>query len=368
MVFVLLFIVFIVVVIVLAVISEKKAQESWRQFAGMYGFSAQVRSGSYNISGWFDGVYVHAGTVTRGSGKNRHTYTQFSAMIQAALPYGLTVYQETIFSKMGKFLGGQDIQVGDQQLDEAFVIKGADPGHVQHFVRLPAVRAALFQLLSQHPNFVLEQGRVMVELNGRISDHGRMYGVILSTVQMVQAIHVAVGFAPPPAMPVAQPQQAAAIDLPVAAPARPAPKAAQKPAPKPAAPAPKAGGGPPMPRPDNTPRGDGGDFAVLDKLGDPLLGSTEREALLSRLRGKDLSLPVLVDRVELTSSFDAPEALKDGHTAVGVINGLRAKVAVRFPKARDSDVKGLRRGEAIHALGKVCGYDALFDRILFDAR
>lgn len=354
-----LFLAFFVGIIALGIYQQKKARERWQQFAQTYGLSmVQGGWGSQgHMSGWFDGIYVHIGTVTRGSGKNRHTYTQFQAMLAGGImPAGLQVYQETIFSKVGVFFGGQDIEVGDPQLDAAFIFKGNDPNAVFRLVTIPAVRAALFNLLSRQPNFVLDSNRVLIEKNGMVSDLPTMYATIVACVQMVQVLHGVCGVGAPPApVPVAVP---APVELPVVV----APQVKKVPAPPAAKQAPLPG-----PKPDNTPRGDGGAFGLLDKLADTSLGSTERDTLIAKLQAQPISIPVVIDRVEYTSSFDVPEALKDGRTVLGTVNGLRTKVAVRFGKARERDIVNLRRGEPMTVQARVSSWDALFDRLNADA-
>jgi|GEM_PF-1758089 len=355
-----IFIAFFVGIFAFAIYSHKKAKERWLQFAHTYGLNHTPAGwGSQShMSGWFDGIYVHIGTVTRGSGKNRHTYTQFQAMLAGgAMPYGLQIYQETIFSKVGVFFGGQDIQIGDQQLDAAFVFKGNNPADVHRLVTIPAVRGALFDMLSRQPNFVLDANRVLVEKNGFVSDLAVMYTTLVACVQLVQVLHGICGVGAPPVQAAPAPAMAP-VELPVAA---APPKAAQVPKKS----APKAAQ--PGPKPDNTPRGDGGTFVLFDKLGDNSLGSTERDTLLEKLKARPVSVPVVIDRVDYTSSFDVPENLKDGRTVLGTINGLSTKVAVRFPKSRDRDVVNLRRGEPMTVQARVNSWDALFDRLNVDA-
>lgn len=360
-----LFFAFFIGMIALGIYQTKKAKERWQEFARAYGLTCNVGgwASQSHISGWFDGVYVHIGTVTRGSGKNRHTYTQFQAMLASGImPYGLQVYQETVFSKVGVFFGGQDIQIGDPQLDAAFVFKGNIPNDVHRLVTIPAVKAALLDILARQPGFVLDANRVMVEKHGFVSDLATMYTTLVACVGLVQVLHGVCGVG------VGAPQPAQKV--PERAP-KPAPAAMPAAAPKPAAAAPKPAkqveAPLPGPKPDNTPRSDGGVFFLFDQLGDASLGSMERESLLEKLKGKAVSIPVIVDRVDFTSSFDVPDRLKDGRTVIGTINGIKTKVALRFPKARDRDISNLRRGTPITAQASVSGWDALFDRVIADA-
>jgi hypothetical protein len=45
--------------------------------------------------------------------------------------FRFTIYRKGLFSELGKLLGMQDIEVGDPEFDEAFIIKGNDEGRVQ---------------------------------------------------------------------------------------------------------------------------------------------------------------------------------------------------------------------------------------------
>jgi hypothetical protein len=60
-------------------------------------------------------------------------------------PEGLrfTVYRKSFFSELGKLLGMQDIEVGDPEFDEAFIVKGTDEFKVQELFADPEVRSLL---------------------------------------------------------------------------------------------------------------------------------------------------------------------------------------------------------------------------------
>ena len=60
----------------------------------------------------------------RGSGKNRTTYTRIVTSVNNLTQLSMKVYQETVFSKVGKLLGGQDIQIGNEQFDQRYIIRG----------------------------------------------------------------------------------------------------------------------------------------------------------------------------------------------------------------------------------------------------
>jgi hypothetical protein len=101
----------------------------------------------------------------QSTGQSSITYTR----VQAELPgeHRLQVSQEHLFSKVGKLLGGQDLEIGDLEYDEAYVIRGDDPDWVGR-VLTPEVRdlhrAAPDALLHLH------KGTLTVQRLGRITD------------------------------------------------------------------------------------------------------------------------------------------------------------------------------------------------------
>ena len=61
--------------------------------------------------------------------------------------FRFTIYRKGIFSELGKLLGMQDIEVGDPEFDEAFIIKGNDEFKVRESLRRPP-RSARWSRLS----------------------------------------------------------------------------------------------------------------------------------------------------------------------------------------------------------------------------
>jgi len=93
--------------------------------------------------------YEHLGLSARleyysTGGKHPTYYTRLYFYLPAT-PDSLHIYPERFFSKLGKLLGGQDIQVDDIQFDEKFIIKGNNPTRVRKFLS-PQVRQAIFEL------------------------------------------------------------------------------------------------------------------------------------------------------------------------------------------------------------------------------
>jgi hypothetical protein len=69
-------------------------------------------------------------THTESSGESSTAYTRMRAPYLNPEGFRFTIYRKGFFSGIGKLLGMQDIEVGDPDFDEAFIIKGNDESKV----------------------------------------------------------------------------------------------------------------------------------------------------------------------------------------------------------------------------------------------
>jgi hypothetical protein len=80
-------------------------------------------------------------TYTVSTGKSSVTYTRMRAPYINSEAFRFTIYRKGVFSGLGKMLGMQDIEVGDPEFDEAFIIKGNNEPRVQHLFADKKLRA-----------------------------------------------------------------------------------------------------------------------------------------------------------------------------------------------------------------------------------
>ncbi len=106
--------------------------EVWRQLCEEIGADF-IQGGLWKGSK----VQVHVGpwtitldTHTESSGESSVTYTRMRAPYVNPEGFRFTIYRKGFFSDLGKLLGMQDIEVGDPEFDEAFIIKGNDEPRV----------------------------------------------------------------------------------------------------------------------------------------------------------------------------------------------------------------------------------------------
>jgi len=80
------------------------------------------------------------------------SFTRIRAPFVNPEGFRFTIYRKTFFSDLGKFMGMQDIEVGDPEFDEAFIIKGNDEARV----RILFADARLRKLVQDQPTIRLE--------------------------------------------------------------------------------------------------------------------------------------------------------------------------------------------------------------------
>jgi hypothetical protein len=104
-------------------------------------------------------VQVHAGpwtitldTYTESSGESAATYTRMRVPYVNPEGFRFAIYRAGIFSELGKKLGMQDIEIGDREFDEAFIIKGTDESKVVNLFSDAKIR----QLINDQPTVLLE--------------------------------------------------------------------------------------------------------------------------------------------------------------------------------------------------------------------
>jgi hypothetical protein len=126
--------------------------EVWRQLSREIG-AEFVEGGFWKGSK----VQAHVGpwTVTLDMGTSDEDGESPATRLRAPYlnPEGFrfTLYRKGVFSDLGKLLGMQDIEVGDPEFDEAFIIKGNDESKVRDLFANPKIR----QMIQAQPKIRL---------------------------------------------------------------------------------------------------------------------------------------------------------------------------------------------------------------------
>lgn len=118
-------------------------EDVWRQLSADIGGEVVER-------GFWKGskVQSHVGpwtitldTHTESSGEHSVTYTRMRAPYVNPDEFRFTIYRKGFFSGLGKLLGMQDVEVGDPEFDEAFVIQGTDEAKLKELFADPKLLA-----------------------------------------------------------------------------------------------------------------------------------------------------------------------------------------------------------------------------------
>jgi hypothetical protein len=125
--------------------------EIWQQVAAAVGGNMTeggFLKGSSKVQAAHGQWIVTLDTYTVSTGKSSVTYTRMRAPYVNPDGFEFTIYRRGIFSDIGKWMGMQDVNVGDPQFDEDFIIKGNDEAKLRRLF----ADARLRELISAQPN------------------------------------------------------------------------------------------------------------------------------------------------------------------------------------------------------------------------
>lgn len=144
---------------------HRQAKKAWSQFAMAHDLSHSPGGwgSSHGLAGEYRGESIRVKSERRGGGKNSRTYTVYSVELPPNVPMDLVMYDQGLLSEMGKLFGGEDIQVGRSNLDEAFIIKGGYADEIREFLDRDTVAEALLDVYEVSTDFHLEHGSLTVE-------------------------------------------------------------------------------------------------------------------------------------------------------------------------------------------------------------
>ena len=118
-------------------------------------------------------------TYTESNGESSHACTRMRAPYLNPEGFRFTIFRKGFFSGLGKLLGMQDIEVGDPDFDDAFIIKGNDESKVRDLFANPQIR----RMIQGQPKIRLELKNNEAWFGHRLPDsadvlHFQVVGVI----------------------------------------------------------------------------------------------------------------------------------------------------------------------------------------------
>jgi hypothetical protein len=126
--------------------------------------------GSWRIVGHAGRSTVNIYAYSRSSGKSSSTYTVVELFYPAGRGGDFQMSREDVFSKIGKALGGQDIEAGDAEFDAKVRVKGADQAAVAALLSSRDLRDAILEALAAYPALQIKGNSMRLERSGTVTD------------------------------------------------------------------------------------------------------------------------------------------------------------------------------------------------------
>lgn len=185
----------------IALFLARNRRQAWESVARAYGLA--FRPGSLfgsdpAISGIFQGVPVYCTVIYRGSGKNRTAYTRATAQFAVDMPGGLHVGYEGLGATFAKFFGGQDIAIGDPDVDEALRIQAADESSVRALFSRPRAKRAIVRFVTGSGDTMITEAGAELEIRGHCSNASMLDSLLKTVADTVNGVEAGLRYHPPP--------------------------------------------------------------------------------------------------------------------------------------------------------------------------
>lgn len=143
----------------------------------------QLLGRRWDMSGTYNSVKVHIYPILRQQGRRAVAYTKVVALFKKNFNAGLQISKEGFFSKMGKALGGQDLQTGNEEFDKKFIIKGTNESVILALLQKPEVQKAISDLFAANGDAFINDEGFGIERLGTITKE-EVYRSLLDQLAM----------------------------------------------------------------------------------------------------------------------------------------------------------------------------------------
>jgi len=184
----LLIIAFVLVVVVVSVVSFMGHRREWQALAAKHGLTLRGSYTSPVLEGRYGGVAV-AVRLERHFSRRRNDdrSTRYRVAIGAHMPAGFYVRKEGLLQLLGKVVGiGDDIQVGNPELDDALMITGNDMVRIIRLLNIPEVGAAVLGMVIAYPQIEIGQS-IEIEERG-MADAPHLESVLDALCELARAL------------------------------------------------------------------------------------------------------------------------------------------------------------------------------------
>jgi hypothetical protein len=152
-----------------SITQARKTRENLNQLASTLGLKIREpeRTSIFSslqtaIEGTFRGRSVRIYAYTTGSGKNRTAWCALSVLAKTPPGFSLKISGESVFTKVGRVFGVDDVQTGDPAFDARFYVRTKQNSYVRAAL-IPEVRMRLSEAWEKQGargSFTAEAGEV----------------------------------------------------------------------------------------------------------------------------------------------------------------------------------------------------------------
>jgi hypothetical protein len=139
--------VFILIGLVSTYFVKKGRQRAWTDLAERIGVNCEA-GGFFNrpvVTGVYQRHQIKLDSYVHRAGKSSTTYTRIVVYLNRAANFTFSISQENVFNKIGKKLGAQEITIGDDELDQRYLIKGEPEAEVLRVLSSLGMRQRLLE-------------------------------------------------------------------------------------------------------------------------------------------------------------------------------------------------------------------------------
>jgi hypothetical protein len=176
-------VVFVGIAVLVSYLQRKAEGRAWGELASQLGLAFEPGANPWAppaVKGTYGGHALVLDTFSRlrwhGQHANRKLFTRAVMTVSNPADLQLALYEESVFSQMGKILGVTDIQVGDAAIDRRFTIKGRPEEQIKTLLTSEALRQSLLSVRSI--NLSLEGTTIRYEHPGVEKDVTRLRSVL----------------------------------------------------------------------------------------------------------------------------------------------------------------------------------------------
>ena len=127
---------------------NSERERAWREFAAEVGgeFTKATFFKTEKIKILKENYMILLDIYVISTGKSSTYYTRYRTVYHSASSFKFKVYKAGIFSNLGKKLGMQDINTGNDQFDEDFIVKGNDEFNIIQLFSNVKTRDLLYKI------------------------------------------------------------------------------------------------------------------------------------------------------------------------------------------------------------------------------